>query len=85
MSDDLTEYALRGKAEDIESDDLTELALSDTLQAISAADEHFECDNCEEKKESSSFRLDPFCEDVHNRQVYRMLCDDCERELRLDI
>jgi hypothetical protein len=88
MADDLTEYALSSSSDKIANEaaeDLTELATSDVLQALESGNTHFVCDNCEEPKESASFRLDPFDEDVFNKEVYRMLCDDCERELRNDI
>ena len=66
-------------------EELTELAVSDTLQALEDGSEDLVCDSCEKHKESASFRIDPFNADVFNREVYRMLCDDCEQELRLDV
>ncbi len=84
----LYDAALATLEEETESkaaNDLTDYALSEVSQVLEAANQHFVCDNCEKPKETATFRIDPFSADVFNREVYRMLCDDCERDLRHDI
>lgn len=73
------------KAANKAANDLTDYALSEVSQAIEQANKHFVCDECEKPKETATFRIDPYDADVFNREVYRMLCDDCEREARLSV
>ena len=43
------------------------------------------CENCGKKKPDAKKRIDPYKEDVDSEKVYRVLCDDCTREIANDI
>ncbi len=43
------------------------------------------CDQCGKDKPDVKERLDPYEEDVNNREVLRNLCRNCEYEIAQDI
>lgn len=44
-----------------------------------------QCTSCKEYKPDVSYRRDPYDADVNNHESYITVCDDCEKEMILDI
>lgn len=43
------------------------------------------CERCGKEKADVRWRLDPYDQDVNNKEVWEFLCDDCECDLMDDI
>lgn len=55
------------------------------VEALLAAPQHMKCQDCRTESSTVRERMCPFNEDVHNRVVMVVICDDCHHERCMDI